>query len=150
MGLFVSVSVDGDATDLSIHAQLHACVGESCDADVAGAGIFLAGLGFPFPLLEFDDLAFRDSCPASKTEKLILYGAIGGGVALLALAGLACARRRKTTQTALLSSDGGASQRGNQGVAMGNHSSKQAGAATNVRIVTGNEVVVATGDGNGI
>ena len=72
-GLYVEVTLQGDAADLSIHAKLSACAYDLCNGDVAGIGGTLTTLGFPVSLLEFDDISFVDECPSlqSAVEQII-------------------------------------------------------------------------------
>ena len=110
-GLYISVSVMGDAADLSVHARLSACLGDECDGAVMLVGSLLAGLGFPLPLLEFDDLAFVDSCPAqSFFDKIITFAsdnvvvtvAAGSAVLVCAIAAVYFCKRKKANLKANL------------------------------------------------
>jgi len=84
-GLYISVTVAGNAADLSVHAHLSACLNSVCNGDISLVGTGLAAAGFPFPLLEFDNLAFVDSCPAdsSPSNIMIIAAAAGGAVVVL-------------------------------------------------------------------
>jgi len=84
-GLYISVTVTGNAADLSVHALLSACLYDACDGGIPMVGSILTAAGFPFPLLEFDDLAFVDSCPAesSLSNMSIIAAAAGGAVVVL-------------------------------------------------------------------
>lgn len=88
-GLYISVTVAGNAADLSVHAHLSACLNGVCDGDISLVGSTLKAAGFPFPLLKFDDLAFVDSCPAesSSSNIIIIAAAAGGAVAVLLAVG---------------------------------------------------------------
>mmetsp|Transcript_30722 Transcript_30722/g.64422 ORF Transcript_30722/g.64422 Transcript_30722/m.64422 type:complete len:430 (+) Transcript_30722:87-1376(+) len=94
-GLYVSVTVGGNAADLSVQARLSACFRDSCNGDFSS---FLTAAGFPFPLLEFNDLAFLDSCPAESFSSniIIIAAAAGGAVAVVLLSvGLLRSYRKK-------------------------------------------------------
>ena len=87
-GLFIEVSLQGNAEDLSIHAKLSACAGAgSCNGDVPLVGGALSALGFPLSLLEFDDLSFKDQCPADLSSLALPVGAAIGALVLLGAAG---------------------------------------------------------------
>jgi len=91
VGLYLSVTVTGNAAGLSVHARLSACLNDVCDGDVLLLGSALAAAGFPFSLLEFDRLAFVDSCPAepsseSSSSNIIIIAAAAGGAAAVLLA----------------------------------------------------------------
>jgi len=81
-GLFISVSITGNAADLSVHAHLSACFNEVCDGSVPIVGSVLTGLGFPLPLLEFDDLSFTQ-CPAPADDNTLMIAAGGACAAIL-------------------------------------------------------------------
>jgi len=82
-GLFISLTVVGNAADLSVHARLSACLNGACDGEVPLVGSLLTATGFPFSLLEFDDLGFVDSCPADESDNMMLMIAAGGGAIFL-------------------------------------------------------------------
>ena len=87
VGLFISVTITGNAADLSVHARLTACLNDACDGDITwGVGTALTALGFPFSLLEFDDLAFVD-CPADEDNMMMMIAA-GGGAVLHLISGI--------------------------------------------------------------
>lgn len=97
-GLYISVTVTGNAADLSVHAHLSACLNDACDGVISfGVGSILTAAGFPFPLLEFDDLAFVDSCPAesSLSNMSIIAAAAGGAVVVLLGIGFWCYQKKK-------------------------------------------------------
>ena len=88
VGLYISVTITGNAADLSVHARLTACLNDACDGDITwGVGTALTALGFPFSLLEFDDLAFVDSCPADEDNMMMMIAA-GGGAVLHLISGI--------------------------------------------------------------
>lgn len=88
-GLYIEVKITGNAADLSVHAKLSACYGDECDGDVSvfGVGSMLSAAGFPFALVEFDDLSFVEACPISDVTMAIIAAAAGGGALLLMGAG---------------------------------------------------------------
>ena len=82
-GLYISVTVTGNVADLSVHARLSACLNDVCDGAVSFVGSGLTAAGFPFPLLEFDDLAFVDSCPTDSSSSTATV--VAAAVAVVAL-----------------------------------------------------------------
>jgi len=96
-GLYISVTVTGNAADLSVHALLSACLYDACDGGIPMVGSILTAAGFPFPLLEFDDLAFVDSCPAesSLSNMSIIAAAAGGAVVVLLGIGFWCYQKKE-------------------------------------------------------
>jgi len=104
-GLFISISITGNAADMSVHAHLSACVGEQCDGSVGLVGSALAGLGFPLPLLEFDDLAFTQ-CPAADADSndmnmMMIAAAAAATVVVVAIvAYFTCRKTAKPPTTA--------------------------------------------------
>jgi len=82
-GLYIEVKIIGNAADLSVHAKLSACIGDECDGDVSvfGVGSMLSAAGFPFALVQFDDLSFVQACPS---DDMTMYIAAAGALLLLA------------------------------------------------------------------
>jgi len=96
VGLYISVTITGNAADLSVHARLTACLNGACDGDISwGVGTALTTLGFPFSLLEFDDLAFVDSCPADRDNMMMMIAAGGGAIFLIGGGVLAAIAQKK-------------------------------------------------------
>lgn len=91
-GLYIALTVAGNAADLSVHAHLSVCLNKQCDGDTGSGdaltswvGPLLTNAGFPLPLLEFDDLAFMESCPAESSSMIvIIIAAAAAGAAILA------------------------------------------------------------------
>jgi hypothetical protein len=100
VGLYISVTITGNAADLSVHARLTACLNDACDGDITwGVGTALTALGFPFSLLEFDDLAFVD-CPADEDNMMMMIAAGGGAVLLIGGGVLAAIAQKKKANSA--------------------------------------------------
>jgi len=101
VGLYISVTITGNAADLSVHARLTACLNGACDGDISwGVGTALTTLGFPFSLLEFDDLAFVDSCPADEDNMMMMIAAGGGAIFLIGGGVLAAIAQKKKANSA--------------------------------------------------
>jgi hypothetical protein len=121
-GLYISVTVTGNAAVLSVHAHLSACLNDVCDGGISFVGSGLTAAGFPFPLLEFDDLAFVDSCPAesSSSNIIIIAAAAGGAVVVLLGIGFCCYQKKKqipsksTSSSAVSSSSSSSSSTSSQ------------------------------------
>jgi len=95
VGLYISVTITGNAADLSVHARLTACLNDACDGEISwGVGTALTTLGFPFSLLEFDDLAFVD-CPADEDNMMMMIAAGGGAIFLIGGGVLAAIAQKK-------------------------------------------------------
>jgi hypothetical protein len=86
-GLNADIAMTGTADDMSVHVILSLCILDSCNGNIFG----LSAVGWPadgFSVLEFDDLKFVDSCPASDESDDSLYlliAAIGGVVVIGAI-----------------------------------------------------------------
>jgi hypothetical protein len=110
-GLFISVSVAGNAADMSVHAHLSVCVDGACDADASlfgvSIGASLTGMGFPIPLLEFNDLSFTQCPAAEEDDNTIMMVAAGAGVCAVVVLAIVVYFARRKSSKALSSTSGG-------------------------------------------
>ena len=99
-GLFIAVTVRGNAEDLSVHAHLSVCVSNECDDNIWWLP---AKDKFPFPVFEFDDLGFVDECPDEQSDMsmIIIIAAAAGGAILIGLViTIVCVKKRQQAQCA--------------------------------------------------
>ena len=99
--------------------HLSVCVGSACDGDIGyGGGTIARYLGFPFELLDFNNLELA-TCPAEEAScmMIIIAAAAGSGALLLAVV-ISVTRYRKKTKkkpNAPLNEGGAASPPGHSG-----------------------------------
>lgn len=85
-GLYIAVTMRGNAEDLSVHMHLSVCQSsEICDDRITTWGLASLTTAFPLPVFEFSDLRFVDECPDKQSDNMmiIIIAAAAGGVVLI-------------------------------------------------------------------
>lgn len=95
-GLFIAVSLSGNVAALTVQAHLSTCIDESCDGELSSV---LSSVGFPYLLLEGNDIGLSGACPAqaeSSSTPIVMGGAAAGGIAILAALAFFLQKQRAT------------------------------------------------------